>query len=148
MSEKKRVLVVDDEPDFADLVKQYLEQAGFEVTETDLGEWIVQLAGQTPSHIIVPAIHLSRGEIADLFVRELDVERTDDPAELTAIAPSPVATVNVSGPISMTVPGGSCWSPGVASYKAQVCSPKLTMVSYRRGVLSRVKLSPYNNRSN
>jgi two-component system alkaline phosphatase synthesis response regulator PhoP len=31
MSERKRVLVVDDEPDFADLVKQYLEQAGFEV---------------------------------------------------------------------------------------------------------------------
>jgi L-lactate dehydrogenase complex protein LldF len=54
--------------------------------ETDLGERIVQLARQAPSHIIVPAIHLSRGEIADLFVRELEVERTDDPIALTAIA--------------------------------------------------------------
>jgi L-lactate dehydrogenase complex protein LldF len=63
-----------------------LEALGFHPLETDLGERIVQLAGQTPSHIIVPAIHLSRGEIADLFVRELAVERTDDPVALTAIA--------------------------------------------------------------
>jgi len=63
-----------------------LEALGWHPLETDLGERIVQLAGQTPSHIIVPAIHLSRGEIADLFVRTLDVERTDDPAQLTAIA--------------------------------------------------------------
>src|SRR5688572_33314059 len=63
-----------------------LEALGLHPLETDLGERIVQLAGQTPSHIIVPAIHLSRGEIADLFVRELAVERTDDPVALTAVA--------------------------------------------------------------
>jgi L-lactate dehydrogenase complex protein LldF len=63
-----------------------LEAQGWHPLETDLGERIVQLARQTPSHIIVPAIHLSRGEIAELFVRELDVRRTDEPAELTAIA--------------------------------------------------------------
>ena len=37
-----------------------LEQDGVEVTETDLGEWIIQLAGEAPSHIIVPAIHKDR----------------------------------------------------------------------------------------
>lgn len=63
-----------------------LQAQGWLPLETDLGERIVQLAGQAPSHIIVPAIHLSRGEIADLFVRELEVRRTEDPGELTAIA--------------------------------------------------------------
>jgi L-lactate dehydrogenase complex protein LldF len=38
-----------------------LEAAGMEITETDLGEWIIQLARETPSHIIVPAIHKDRG---------------------------------------------------------------------------------------
>jgi L-lactate dehydrogenase complex protein LldF len=44
-----------------------LEDAGFEVTETDLGEYIIQLAGERPSHIIAPAVHKSRGDIRELF---------------------------------------------------------------------------------
>ena len=44
-----------------------LEAAGMTVTETDLGEWIIQLAKETPSHIIAPAIHKTRGQVADLF---------------------------------------------------------------------------------
>ena len=44
-----------------------LEGAGFEVVETDLGEYIIQLAHEPPSHIIVPAVHKTRGQIADLF---------------------------------------------------------------------------------
>ncbi|MHB1685573.1 MAG: LutB/LldF family L-lactate oxidation iron-sulfur protein [Bacilli bacterium] len=44
-----------------------LEQDGVEVVETDLGEYIIQLAGETPSHIIAPAIHKTREQIADLF---------------------------------------------------------------------------------
>jgi len=46
-----------------------LEGAGFEVVETDLGEYIVQLAGDPPSHIIAPAVHKSRADIAQLFDR-------------------------------------------------------------------------------
>jgi len=42
-----------------------LEDAGIEVVETDLGEYIIQLAGETPSHIIAPAIHKTRNEVAD-----------------------------------------------------------------------------------
>ncbi len=45
-----------------------LEAAGAEVVETDLGEWIIQLAGETPSHIITPALHRDRHQIKDLFV--------------------------------------------------------------------------------
>lgn len=48
-----------------------LEAAGLEVWETDLGEFIVQLAGEPPSHIIAPAIHKSRAEVADLFRAKL-----------------------------------------------------------------------------
>ena len=44
-----------------------LEGAGFEVIETDLGEYIIQLANEPPSHIIVPAIHKTKDQIADLF---------------------------------------------------------------------------------
>ena len=44
-----------------------LEAAGMTVVETDLGEYIVQLAGETPSHIIAPAVHKTREQITDLF---------------------------------------------------------------------------------
>src|SRR5512138_1675476 len=50
-------------------VNHALQQAGIAVTETDLGEWIVQLAGQTPSHILAPAVHFTRQQVADLFAR-------------------------------------------------------------------------------
>ena len=45
----------------------HLEAAGLEVDETDLGEWIVQLRHERPSHMVMPAIHLSRGQVADEF---------------------------------------------------------------------------------
>ncbi|MCF8045729.1 MAG: LUD domain-containing protein [Desulfarculaceae bacterium] len=45
----------------------WLEKEGLEVTETDLGEWIVQLRKEGPSHMVMPAIHLSRNQVADLF---------------------------------------------------------------------------------
>lgn len=45
----------------------HLEKEGFKVTETDLGEWIIQLRHEGPSHMVMPAIHLSRGEVAELF---------------------------------------------------------------------------------
>lgn len=64
----------------------YLEGSGFEVVETDLGEYIVQIAGQMPSHITAPALHLSRADIGKLFAEKLEVDYAEDPAELIAIA--------------------------------------------------------------
>jgi len=64
-----------------------LEAAGVTPVETDLGEYIIQLAHERPSHIIAPAIHKTKGQVADLFSRELG--RPDVPADpevLTAIA--------------------------------------------------------------
>ncbi|HYW72175.1 MAG TPA: LutB/LldF family L-lactate oxidation iron-sulfur protein [Pyrinomonadaceae bacterium] len=63
-----------------------LETVGVEALETDLGEYIIQLAGETPSHIIAPAIHKTRYQIADLFVDKLGIAPTDDIATLTATA--------------------------------------------------------------
>jgi L-lactate utilization protein LutB len=44
-----------------------LEAAGIEVDETDLGEWIIQLAHQTPSHMVMPAIHMTKEEVTEIF---------------------------------------------------------------------------------
>jgi len=63
-----------------------LERAGLSVTETDLGEYIVQLAGETPSHIIAPAIHRTRNQIGELFADKLGISYTDDPPVLTQAA--------------------------------------------------------------
>jgi L-lactate dehydrogenase complex protein LldF len=63
-----------------------LEAAGMQVVETDLGEYIIQLADEPPSHIIAPAIHKTRGQIAELFTAELGMPPTDDIERLTATA--------------------------------------------------------------
>src|SRR5690349_8048201 len=63
-----------------------LEAAGLQVVETDLGEYIIQLADEPPSHIIAPAIHKTRGQVAELFTAELGMPPTDDVAKLTNTA--------------------------------------------------------------
>ena len=68
-------------------LNEALERAGIRAWETDLAEMIVQLAGDRPSHILVPAIHFSRTEIRDLFARSFGLpDLSDDPEELTAVA--------------------------------------------------------------
>jgi len=63
-----------------------LEKAGIQAIETDLGEYIIQLAGTGPSHIIVPAVHLKKEEVAALFSEKLDINAPTDPIELARIA--------------------------------------------------------------
>ncbi len=67
-------------------LNEHLIAQGIEVWETDLGEFIIQLAGEPPSHIIGPAIHKSKEEVAELFAQKLGVPRVDTPEELTRIA--------------------------------------------------------------
>lgn len=67
-------------------LNEALEELGLSPVETDLGEWIIQLAHETPSHIVVPAIHKSKKQIADLFVSKLGIEPTNDVAVLTGVA--------------------------------------------------------------
>jgi len=67
-------------------LNEALEKAGYDVVESDLGEYIVQLRHEAPYHFVFPAMHLSRGEISELFQRELGSAPTDNPEELTMIA--------------------------------------------------------------
>jgi L-lactate dehydrogenase complex protein LldF len=65
----------------------YLEARGIDVTDTDLGERIVQLRKEPPSHIVIPAVHLRRREIGDLFHKELGTAAgEDDPTRLAHAA--------------------------------------------------------------
>lgn len=65
-----------------------LEEDGVRVVETDLGEYIIQLAGEKPSHIIAPAIHKTKEDVSALFTDKFGIPRYDDPEELTAFARS------------------------------------------------------------
>jgi L-lactate dehydrogenase complex protein LldF len=67
-------------------LNEALEKAGFEVVESDLGEFIVQLRREPPYHIVFPAMHLTRDQISDVFQRELGSTPSREPEELTMIA--------------------------------------------------------------
>jgi L-lactate dehydrogenase complex protein LldF len=72
-------------------LNEALADAGIQALETDLAELIVQLADDLPSHILVPAIHRSRGEIREIFLQHMPGVRpdlTDAPAELAGSARS------------------------------------------------------------
>lgn len=62
----------------------FLEKNGIEVIDTDLGERIIQLRNEPPSHIVLPAIHIKKEEVSDLFHEKLNTEKgNNDPAYLT-----------------------------------------------------------------
>jgi len=63
-----------------------VEHHGLEAVETDLGEYIIQLAGQRPYHIVAPALHMTRYEVAEVFTRKLGVPEEIIPENQTMIA--------------------------------------------------------------
>ena len=64
-----------------------LERAGIHITDTDLGEWIVQLRREAPSHIVLPAIHVRKAEVSDLFAATIGTPLgAEDPTLLTRAA--------------------------------------------------------------
>jgi L-lactate dehydrogenase complex protein LldF len=67
-------------------LNEALERAGVTPVETDLGEYIIQLAHEPPSHIIAPAIHKSKQQISELFTDRLHIPLTEDVEELTRTA--------------------------------------------------------------
>ena len=67
-------------------LNDHLEEAGIEALESDLGEYLVQLNQQTPSHIIMPAIHLNTDEISEIMHTKTGTERTRDVDYMTAAA--------------------------------------------------------------
>ena len=87
-------------------LNEHLEAAGIEPVETDLGEYIIQLRGEPPSHIIAPAIHLSKEQVADTFRahhQELPAERSlDEPLELLAEARAQLRRRFVAADVGIT----------------------------------------------
>jgi L-lactate dehydrogenase complex protein LldF len=67
-------------------LNQHLEEAGMTVSETDLGEWIVQLAGERPSHMVMPAIHMTKEQVADVFSKEVNERLAADIPALVKLA--------------------------------------------------------------
>ena len=69
-------------------LNHHLEANGVECVETDLGEYIIQLANEMPSHIVAPVLHKNVDDISRLFTEKLDMPRTLDPQALCAKARS------------------------------------------------------------
>lgn len=67
-------------------LNQALEKTGLRVVETDLGEYIIQLRGEHPTHIITPAIHLLKEQVAQTFHEELGAPYSSDVSDMTLIA--------------------------------------------------------------
>lgn len=79
-----------------------LEAAGMRVVETDLGEYIVQLRHEPPSHILTPAVHLSRAEVGALFHEKLGIPLTDNIPALTAAARAALREVFLSADVGIS----------------------------------------------
>jgi len=86
--EKKARLIVKSKSMVSEEIglNHALEKAGLQVVETDLGEWIIQLAGDRPSHITAPALHLTKEKIAEVLSRRLQRPVPADAHEIVRIA--------------------------------------------------------------
>jgi len=89
-----------------------LEDEGIEVVETDLGEYIIQLAGDTPSHIIAPCIHMDRNQIGKLFAEKLGIDHTNDPPTLTMAARKALREKLLSADMGLTGCNLACAETG------------------------------------
>lgn len=79
-----------------------LAHAGLSVVETDLGEYIVQIAGDRPSHIVAPIIHLTRGDVGRVMHERLGTPLSDDPATLGRFAREKLRSVFLEADMGIT----------------------------------------------
>jgi L-lactate dehydrogenase complex protein LldF len=79
-----------------------LEAAGLTPVETDLGEWIVQLAGERPSHLLAPVIHRSRGQIAEVLAVHRGGPMSDDPEGLVTYSREALRSVFLEAEMGLT----------------------------------------------
>ncbi len=88
LQEKKAKLVVKSKSMVSEEIElnSFLEKKGYKVVETDLGEWIIQVAKERPSHITAPALHKTKEEVAQLLSKHLHQDVPPDPKEIVKIA--------------------------------------------------------------
>ncbi len=80
----------------------YLEKKGIRCLETDLGEWIIQLAGERPSHMVMPAIHKNKEEVAELFSRATGHECPPDIPSLVWTAREALRSGFLTGQVGLS----------------------------------------------
>src|SRR5437868_854606 len=107
-------------------LNEALEGAGFEVVESDLGEFIVQLRKEPPYHIVFPAMHLTRGEISELFTRELGSAPTQNPEDLTMIARRVLRQKYITADIGLTGANFAIAETGMISITENEGNARLT----------------------
>lgn len=107
-------------------LNQALEKAGLEVVESDLGEFIVQLRGEAPYHIVFPAMHLTRGEISDIFREKLGSAPTESPEELTQIARDVLRSKYVTADIGISGANFAVAETGMISITENEGNARLT----------------------
>jgi len=81
---------------------EFVEKHGVEVIETDLGEYIVQVAGEKPYHIVTPAMHKSKEDVAQLFNEEINTPLNSTPEEMTSFVRYKLREKFVSADIGIT----------------------------------------------
>lgn len=107
-------------------LNEALEEGGLEVVESDLGEFIVQLLKQPPYHIVFPAMHLSRGEISEVFARELGSAPTQNPEDLTMIARRVLRQKYITADIGLTGANFAIAETGMISITENEGNARLT----------------------
>ncbi|HEX4084465.1 MAG TPA: LutB/LldF family L-lactate oxidation iron-sulfur protein [Chthoniobacteraceae bacterium] len=103
-----------------------LEKAGYRVVESDLGEYIVQLRQEPPYHIVFPAMHLTRGQISDLFAEKLGSQPTDNPEDLTMIARGVLRDQYVTADVGITGANFAIAETGMISITENEGNARLT----------------------
>lgn len=83
-------------------LNEALEKNGIESLETDLGEYIVQIAGEKPYHIVTPAMHKSKEDIAELFHKEFGTPKESTPEDLTSFVREKIRRKFVTADIGIT----------------------------------------------
>ncbi|MFW6131710.1 MAG: LUD domain-containing protein [Candidatus Aminicenantaceae bacterium] len=88
LSRKKVKLIVKSKSMVSEEIhlNEHLQKKGYKILETDLGEWIIQLAKERPSHITAPALHKTRTEIADLLSSRFKQNVSSDPKEIAKLS--------------------------------------------------------------
>lgn len=107
-------------------LNEAMEKEGYEVVESDLGEFIVQLRKEAPYHIVFPAMHLTRDEISDLFQKELGSAPTQSPEELTMIARRALRKKYIQADIGITGANFAIAETGMISITENEGNARLT----------------------
>jgi L-lactate dehydrogenase complex protein LldF len=134
-------------------LNEYLKQQGIEVIDTDLGERIVQLAEESPSHIVLPCIHKKKEEIGELFHRHLGTEAgNSDPVYLTSAARSHlrkhflnsrVAVTGVNFAVAETGEIVVCTNEGNADLGVQLADVHIACMGLEKIIPNRNHLSVF-----